>query len=96
MTDSTTRVATPPSATHSIRHRSAGTHLLIVVLVWTIRAYQRLISPFFPSVCRFQPTCSSYTREAIETHGPLRGLWLAFKRIGRCHPFGGSGYDPVR
>lgn len=69
---------------------------LTFVLVAIIRVYQRLVSPLFPSVCRFHPTCSQYACEAILTHGPLRGLWLALKRIARCHPFGGSGYDPVR
>ncbi len=60
-----------------------------------IRAYQRLVSPFFPASCRYQPTCSQYAAEAIQLHGGLKGSWLALKRIGRCHPWGGSGFDPV-
>ncbi|MBV6643673.1 MAG: membrane protein insertion efficiency factor YidD [Cyclobacteriaceae bacterium] len=56
--------------------------------------YQYSISPLFPSTCRFQPTCSNYAREAIMKHG-LKGVWLAIKRIAKCHPWGGSGYDPV-
>ncbi|MCH7806535.1 MAG: membrane protein insertion efficiency factor YidD [Proteobacteria bacterium] len=60
-----------------------------------ISGYQRLVSPFFPPTCRFQPTCSQYAAEAIKLHGGLKGSWLALKRIGRCHPFGGSGFDPV-
>jgi hypothetical protein len=60
-----------------------------------IRGYQRLVSPFFPPACRYQPTCSQYAAEAIKLHGGLKGSWLALKRIGRCHPFGGSGFDPV-
>jgi len=66
-----------------------------------IRSYQILISPILswlggPGLgCRFQPTCSHYCIEAVETHGLLPGLWLAFKRIGRCQPWGGSGHDPV-
>ncbi len=60
-----------------------------------IRGYQRLVSPFFPPTCRYQPTCSQYAAEAIKLHGGLKGSWLALKRIGRCHPFGGSGFDPA-
>jgi putative membrane protein insertion efficiency factor len=65
------------------------------VLIAPIRAYKRVISPLFPPSCRFTPTCSSYAIEAIEAHGPVRGVWLGTKRICRCHPWGGSGYDPV-
>lgn len=57
--------------------------------------YQRFVSPFTPPTCRFTPTCSEYARQAIAKHGPLKGLWLALRRILRCHPWGGSGYDPV-
>ena len=57
--------------------------------------YRRLISPFFPPSCRYHPTCSQYALEAIEVHGGLKGFWLAIKRVGRCHPWGGSGLDPV-
>jgi putative membrane protein insertion efficiency factor len=60
-----------------------------------IRGYQLLLSPFLGANCRFQPTCSAYADEAVRLHGSLRGGWLALKRIGRCHPWGGSGYDPV-
>jgi len=60
-----------------------------------IKGYQRLVSPLFPPTCRYQPTCSQYAAEAIKLHGGLKGSWLALKRIGRCHPFGGSGFDPV-
>lgn len=60
-----------------------------------IRAYQRYLSPFIPANCRYIPTCSEYMLEAIQKHGISRGLWLGIKRIGRCHPFGSSGYDPV-
>lgn len=64
------------------------------VLFW-IRAYQVGLSPLLPSACRFTPTCSEYARQAVESHGAARGGWLAAKRIARCHPFGGRGYDPV-
>jgi putative membrane protein insertion efficiency factor len=66
-----------------------------------IRGYQILISPVLSLIlgpgggCRFQPTCSNYVIEAVETHGVLRGGWLGLKRLGRCHPWGGSGFDPV-
>ena len=64
-------------------------------LLGLIRIYQRGISPLSPPSCRFTPTCSVYAAEAIERHGPLRGSWLATKRVFRCHPFGKWGYDPV-
>lgn len=60
-----------------------------------IVGYQRFISPMFPPSCRFQPTCSNYALEAISRHGALRGIWLGVKRIGRCNPWGGEGFDPV-
>lgn len=64
-------------------------------LVLLIRFYQEAISPFTPSTCRFQPTCSSYFLEALEIHGLLKGSFLGIKRILSCHPWGKSGYDPV-
>lgn len=66
-----------------------------MVLILPIRLYQRCISPLTPPACRFTPTCSQYAVEAIRKHGPFKGFWLAVKRISRCHPWGGSGYDPV-
>lgn len=65
------------------------------VLIGLIRFYQVAISPWTPPSCRFTPTCSSYALEAVSKHGAARGGWLALKRILRCHPWGGSGYDPV-
>ena len=64
-------------------------------LLWLIRGYQATISRVIPPVCRFQPTCSAYAYEAIETHGAFRGGWLAVRRLARCQPWGGSGFDPV-
>ncbi len=69
--------------------------ILQKILILPIRFYQKVISPLFPGVCRYRPTCSEYMIEAIETHGILKGLYLGTKRILRCHPWGGSGYDPV-
>lgn len=60
-----------------------------------IRGYQLFISPLLPGSCRYRPTCSDYAMQAIALHGPIRGGWLAFRRILRCHPWAGWGYDPV-
>jgi len=57
--------------------------------------YQRAISPYLPSQCRYYPTCSQYSKEAIEKYGLGKGTWLTLRRLGRCHPLGGRGYDPV-
>lgn len=65
------------------------------LFVLPIRFYQRVISPLLPPACRYYPTCSAYAIEAVLRHGILRGGWLTLKRLGRCHPFGGYGYDPV-
>lgn len=65
------------------------------VMLALIAFYRNCISPLTPPTCRFTPTCSQYAVEAIKKHGPLKGGWLALRRILRCHPFGGSGYDPV-
>lgn len=60
-----------------------------------VRAYRLLFSPWVGHNCRYQPTCSAYALEALNRHGALRGGWLTIRRIGRCHPWGASGYDPV-
>lgn len=69
--------------------------ILIVPAVLLIKFYQLCISPFTPPSCRFTPTCSQYALEAFRKHGPFKGLYLSVRRILRCHPWGGSGYDPV-
>lgn len=69
--------------------------ILIFPLVVLIKFYQLCISPFTPPSCRFTPTCSQYALEALRRYGPFKGGWLALRRILRCHPWGGSGYDPV-
>ena len=65
------------------------------LLLSVIRFYRRAVSPALPPSCRFTPTCSGYAEEAIRRHGAGRGGWLALRRVLRCHPFGGNGFDPV-
>lgn len=65
------------------------------LIVALIRGYQRYLSPLMGPSCRFHPTCSHYTLEAVERYGALRGGWMGFRRILRCHPFHPGGYDPV-
>ncbi|RJE78901.1 membrane protein insertion efficiency factor YidD [Paracoccus sp. JM45] len=65
------------------------------IVALPVRAYRLLASPWVGHGCRFQPTCSAYALLALEQHGALRGTWLILRRIGRCHPWGGRGYDPV-
>jgi len=69
--------------------------ILAKLLLLPIYFYKYSISPMLPPSCRYTPTCSEYAIEAIKKHGPAKGLWLAIKRIARCHPWGGHGYDPV-
>ena len=64
-------------------------------LIFLVRLYQATLSPFIGGHCRFHPTCSHYAVEALRDHGALRGSWLALRRLLRCHPLGGSGFDPV-
>jgi hypothetical protein len=70
----------------------SGKHLMISC----IKLYQRAISPLFPPNCRFQPTCSEYSIEAISTFGSLKGVLMVIRRISKCHPFHSGGYDPVQ
>lgn len=63
--------------------------------LWLIRFYQRYVSPYVPSGCRYDPTCSHYTYQAIEKHGIIKGGWLGLKRVARCHGLSPGGYDPV-
>ena len=65
------------------------------LLALPVHAYRLILSPWLGLNCRYLPTCSAYALEALEKHGALRGTWLALRRILRCHPGGGSGYDPV-
>lgn len=65
------------------------------ILLKLIRIYQLVLSPVLGSSCRFHPTCSQYALDAIDTHGSIRGTWLAMRRVGRCHPWHPGGHDPV-
>ncbi len=69
--------------------------LCALPLIGLVKFYQYGISPFTLPSCRFVPTCSQYAVEALHKHGPVRGSWLTVKRLARCNPWGGSGYDPV-
>lgn len=63
--------------------------------VFLVKLYQWFISPFLPNACRFTPTCSQYAIIALQKHGAIKGLWLAAKRLAKCHPWGSHGHDPV-
>ncbi len=66
-----------------------------VLLIGCLRVYRLLVSPWLGPACRFEPSCSRYAMEAVERHGALQGSWLTIRRLGRCHPLGGHGFDPV-
>ncbi|MFN3316082.1 MAG: membrane protein insertion efficiency factor YidD [Raineya sp.] len=69
--------------------------LVKICLIGIVRFYQVAISPYFPPTCRYSPTCSEYMIQALQEHGIIKGLYLGTKRLLNCHPWGGSGYDPV-
>ena len=69
--------------------------LFTLPLLALVKFYQYCISPLTPPSCRYVPTCSQYAVEALRKYGPIKGCWLTLKRLSRCHPWGGSGYDPV-
>lgn len=76
-------------------NRSKMKNIIRKIFSFPVVLYQYLISPLLPSSCRFTPSCSEYTKEAILKHGIFKGTWLGIKRIARCNPWGGCGYDPV-
>ena len=65
------------------------------IALFLLRFYKRFLSPLLPPMCRFEPTCSVYTMQAVEKYGALRGTWLGMRRLARCHPFNPGGWDPV-
>jgi putative membrane protein insertion efficiency factor len=65
------------------------------ILIFVIRVYQKLVSPLLPPACRFYPSCSEYACQALAKHGAVKGVWLASKRLLRCHPYHAGGFDPV-
>ncbi|MBN9564991.1 MAG: membrane protein insertion efficiency factor YidD [Alphaproteobacteria bacterium] len=75
--------------------KKQASYILALIFLGLIWCYQKLISPYLAPRCRFLPTCSSYAKEALETHGLVKGMQLALQRVCRCHPWGGSGFDPV-
>lgn len=75
--------------------QGASVSPLARLIALPVRAYRLIASPWVGHGCRFQPTCSAYALEALERHGAIKGSWLAMRRIGRCHPWGGHGFDPV-
>ena len=77
------------------RSRSIFKRICALPLIALVKLDQLCISPFTPPSCRFTPTCSQYALEALRKHGLLKGSWLTLRRLSRCHPWGGSGYDPV-
>lgn len=84
-------------AEHSLWRQitTATAAMAVFLLALPVRIYRYFISPLLPPSCRYQPTCSAYALEALRVHGPLKGGWLAIRRILRCHPWGGCGFDPV-
>jgi putative membrane protein insertion efficiency factor len=70
--------------------------VLSVPFIAMIRLYQWIISPWLGNKCRYTPTCSQYGIDALKKYGPVKGLWLTIKRVSKCHPWGGHGYDPVK
>src|SRR5258708_38924520 len=90
------RQITPPSSPVAVS-QPAATHAapIAVLLLGLLRVYKSIISPLFFGSCRFYPSCADYMSEAIRVHGTVKGVWLGARRLGRCHPFGSHGFDPV-
>ncbi len=88
---------TAPLSSAGAKHPDPGPagRVRVAIVVGLHRAYKVLISPLFTGSCRFDPSCADYMRDAVLTHGVIRGGWLGVRRLARCHPFGGHGFDPV-
>ncbi len=84
-----------PSSASWDKFVSICKRVAVFPLIVLVRFYQYCISPLKPPCCRFTPTCSAYALQALRKYGPIKGGWLSLRRILRCHPWGGSGYDPV-
>ena len=69
--------------------------ILIFPLIFLVKIYQSIISPLFPPTCRYKQTCSEYAIQSLKKHGLIKGVYLSIKRVVNCHPWGGSGYDPI-
>jgi len=69
--------------------------ILIFPVIFLVKIYQSIISPLFPPTCRYKPTCSEYAIQSLKKHGLIKGVYLSIKRVVNCHPWGGSGYDPI-
>lgn len=80
---------------NSNQKKTTKTSWWVLPFVGLIKIYQYILSPLLPATCRFYPTCSQYSLEALQKHGLFKGVKLAVKRISKCHPWGSSGYDPV-
>ena len=91
-------MSTPDSEAEGTKRKANAVTVLLnlprAAAIVCIRVYQKT-APFRPPMCRYQPSCSAYAITAIQRYGAARGGWMALKRIGRCHPWGGQGYDPV-
>jgi len=85
----------PARQTFVARVGGAAMRFVVVMLALPIYLYRYLVSPMLPPACRFQPSCSEYALEALRVHGPVAGVLLAVRRVARCHPWGGWGFDPV-
>lgn len=88
-------VTSPRATEQSGAHRRSIGEILALPLIWLVRAYQLLISPLLGPTCKFYPSCSAYAVTALRRFGPIKGTWLAARRLGRCHPWSDGGVDHV-
>jgi uncharacterized protein len=84
-----------PASSAACPERGADVSVSVRIVLAVLRVYKMLLSPLFAGACRYTPSCSTYMGDALSEHGLLRGTWLGVRRLARCHPFGGHGYDPV-